>query len=163
MAKKVLTLCMIIQDGRVLLGMKKRGFGAGRWNGFGGKVQDGESVQDAAKREVLEETGIIPLEFKERGFIEFDFEDGTKSVEVHIFEVTKFEGEPIETEEMKPEWFDLDKIPLDQMWAADREWLPLFFEGKNFKGRFLYDRPSSPEYAGRIVEKELSEASDGFD
>ncbi len=43
--KTILTLCLIVDDGRILLGMKKRGFGAGRWNGFGGKVEEGESIE----------------------------------------------------------------------------------------------------------------------
>ena len=47
---KLLTLLFVMQPNQVLLGMKKRGFGAGRWNGFGGKVQDGETIEDAAKR-----------------------------------------------------------------------------------------------------------------
>jgi hypothetical protein len=37
---KPLTLCMVHQDNKLLLGMKKRGFGEGRWNGFGGKLGD---------------------------------------------------------------------------------------------------------------------------
>lgn len=50
LSSKLLTLVMVVQPGRVLLGMKKRGFGAGRWNGFGGKVQAGETIEDAARR-----------------------------------------------------------------------------------------------------------------
>lgn len=50
LSSKLLTLVLVVQPGRVLLGMKKRGFGAGKWNGFGGKVQPGESIEDAARR-----------------------------------------------------------------------------------------------------------------
>ena len=52
MLKKVLTLVLVrdVPQRRILLGMKKRGFGAGKWNGFGGKLEPGESVQEAAKR-----------------------------------------------------------------------------------------------------------------
>lgn len=52
MSSKLLTLVLIVQPGRVLLGMKKRGFGAGKWNGFGGKVQPEETIEDAARRQV---------------------------------------------------------------------------------------------------------------
>lgn len=51
--KKILTLCIIHQENKVLIGMKKRGFGEGRWNGFGGKVQENETIEEAAKRELL--------------------------------------------------------------------------------------------------------------
>lgn len=47
---KLLTLLFVCEPGRVLLGMKKRGFGIGRWNGFGGKVQEGETVEEGAIR-----------------------------------------------------------------------------------------------------------------
>ena len=47
---KLLTLLFVLTPGKVLLGMKKRGFGKGRWNGFGGKVQEGETIEDGAIR-----------------------------------------------------------------------------------------------------------------
>ena len=52
MLKKVLTLVLVrdVARHRVLLGMKKRGFGAGKWNGFGGKLEPGETIEEAAKR-----------------------------------------------------------------------------------------------------------------
>ena len=56
--KRILTLCIIYQDRKILLGMKKRGFGVGKWNGFGGHVEEAESIEEAAKREVFEEAGL---------------------------------------------------------------------------------------------------------
>ena len=47
---KLYTLVFVADASRILLGMKKRGFGVGRWNGFGGKVDPGESIEAAAKR-----------------------------------------------------------------------------------------------------------------
>lgn len=58
-SKKLLTLVFLREEGKVLLGMKKRGFGVGKWNGFGGKVEAGETIPDAAAREVREECGYI--------------------------------------------------------------------------------------------------------
>ena len=73
--KKRLTLCIVHDNHRILLGMKKRGFGVGRWNGFGGKVQEGESVEQAARRELMEEAGIEVNDMRERGVLNFIFAD----------------------------------------------------------------------------------------
>src|SRR3989344_4771308 len=136
--KKISTLCIIREQQKVLLGMKKRGFGEGRWNGFGGKVKEGEDIEGAAKREVLEEAGIEAGGMTKRGGI-------------------NFEGEPAESDEMRPKWFSASEIPFDKMWPDDRYWMPLFLAGKKFQGRFLFDKPSNQEYTSRILEKELYE------
>lgn len=49
------------------------------------------------------------------------------------------EGEPSESEEMKPEWFDFDKIPYDNMFADDRYWLPYVIQGRKFDATFSFD------------------------
>ena len=137
--KKILTLCIIHQQAKVLLGLKKRGFGAGRWNGFGGKIQNGETIDQAAKRELLEEAGIVVENLEQFGTLEFSWEGKPEILEVHIFKVNEFSGEPEESEEMKPQWFEIDQIPYELMWPDDRYWMHLFLENKKFKGRFLFD------------------------
>jgi 8-oxo-dGTP diphosphatase / 2-hydroxy-dATP diphosphatase len=139
MTKKILTLCVIHQPPRILLGLKKRGFGAGKWNGFGGKVEAGETIEEAAIREVFEEIGVRINGLEKFGVLDFTFKNDTDDLEVHVFGVTEFEGEPEETEEMTPAWFDFDSIPYKKMWADDVHWLPLFLAGKKFKARFDYD------------------------
>jgi 8-oxo-dGTP diphosphatase/2-hydroxy-dATP diphosphatase len=158
--KKPLTLCVIHNHPRVLLGMKKRGFGAGRWNGFGGKIEGGETIEEAAKRELWEETGLQALEMTKKGIIDFEFENDPKILEVHIFHVTKFKGEPKETEEMKPQWFLSNELPFEQMWSDDIYWVPFFLEGKKFKGKFLFDRPSDAEYSAKILAKDICEVKE---
>jgi 8-oxo-dGTP diphosphatase/2-hydroxy-dATP diphosphatase len=130
---------MIHQDGKILLGMKKRGFGQGRWNGFGGKIQEGERIEDAAKRELQEEAGLAAEEIVEQGLLEFEFRGSPEILEVHAFRVNRFTGEPQETEEMKPQWFPVDGIPYEIMWPDDRHWLPMFLQGKKFHGIFIFD------------------------
>ncbi|MBU1015330.1 8-oxo-dGTP diphosphatase [Patescibacteria group bacterium] len=136
--KKVLTLCIVHQHSRVLLGMKKRGFGVGRWNGFGGKVTTGETIEEAAKREVREEAGIKVDALEKAGLLEFEFQDDPVVLEVHVFRAQTFLGEPTESEEMKPQWFSSEEVPFEDMWPDDRHWLPLFLEGKSFRGKFLF-------------------------
>ena len=137
--KIITTLCIVNQHQRILLGMKKRGFGAGRWNGFGGKVNRNEHVDEAALRELREEAGILAHGIEERGVIEFAFKNDPLNIEMHVFAVNGFDGEPFETEEMAPKWFNVSEIPFEEMWPDDRHWLPLFLAGKNFKGRFFFD------------------------
>lgn len=152
--KKQLTLAIIHQHPRILLGMKKRGFGKGRWNGFGGKVSAEETVQDAAKREMQEEAGIEVMDLEKVGIIDFEFKDNPEISQVHIFRSSIFLGEPMESEEMKPQWFHIDEIPFEKMWPDDPYWMPLFLGGKKFRGRFLFDGLDI------ILEKELVEVKE---
>ncbi|OHB20219.1 MAG: hypothetical protein A2939_03365 [Parcubacteria group bacterium RIFCSPLOWO2_01_FULL_48_18] len=152
--KKLLTLCIIYQHPKILLGMKKRGFGAGRWNGFGGKVYDGEVIEDAAKREIQEEMGIKVENLDKVGIIDFEFKGNPEILQVHIFKSDNFSGEPTESEEMKPQWFHIDGIPFKEMWPDDIYWMPLFLSGKRFKGKFLFGESDI------ILEQELVEVKE---
>lgn len=155
--KKLLTLCIVYKQKRILLGMKKRGFGVGRWNGFGGKVEEGETILEAARRELEEESGVIANEMERVGILDFEFKNDPKILQVHIFRVTSFDKEPVETEEMKPCWFEVDKIPFDSMWSDDIYWMPYVLEGKKFEGRFLFDLPSNSSYQSKILSMDLQE------
>lgn len=137
--RQITTLSIIEDKDKILLAMKKRGFGEGWWNGYGGKVNEGETIEEAMVRELQEESGIITKAYKERAVIEFFFSGTDKEVEMHVFEVTEYEGQPEETDEMAPKWFSKEDIPYDKMWPADRNWMPLFFEGKDFDGRAVFD------------------------
>jgi len=147
LGRKIFTLCIIHQEDRMLLGMKKRGFGQGKWNGFGGKVQEGESIEEAMKRELKEETGLYVRSFEKRGVLEFVYQDDNVIHETHLFCVTDFDGAPLETEEMKPQWFSVNEIPFEAMWPDDKYWFPLFLEGKNFQGTFRFlDKNTISDY-----------------
>jgi 8-oxo-dGTP diphosphatase / 2-hydroxy-dATP diphosphatase len=137
--KTIQTVCIVYQHPKILLGMKKRGFGAGKWNGFGGKVKENESVFGAARRELYEESGITAGNLEEMGIVNFQFENNPEEIlEVHFLKSAGFSGEPAETEEMIPRWFDTGEIPFDKMWPDDKFWLPLFLAGKKFRGNFLF-------------------------
>lgn len=133
--KKHLTLAFLLREETICLAMKKRGFGEGNWNGYGGKLEEGESVESAAVREVGEESGVIVKEcdLKRVACIEFYFKDG-KHLEADVFFVHAWEGEPVETEEMKPSWFSFDSIPYGEMWSPDAHWLPLVLQGQKIRG-----------------------------
>lgn len=135
---KKLTLIIVREGNRVLLGMKKRGFGAGKWNGFGGKIEEGETPEDGAHRELREECGISASALAYRGVLRFMFGGDPVPQEVHLFFADAYEGEPSESEEMRPQWFAIDDIPFHEMWPDDRHWLPLLLEGKTVEGHFWF-------------------------
>lgn len=137
--RKKLTLCLVHDHPHVLLGMKKRGFGEGRWNGFGGKVEDMETIEEAALRELKEEAGVSVERLEKHGVMDFEFHDKRGEIlEVHIFKGVNIIGEPKETEEMMPKWFHIDEIPYNDMWPDDEYWVPLFLKDQKFTGRFLF-------------------------
>src|ERR1035437_1839727 len=138
MKRTVTNLCIIHQHPRILLGMKKRGFGTGRWNGFGGKVLPDETIEESLMREVEEESGIKLQDMQKVGFMEFEFKGNPEIIEVHVYKAEKFSGEVAESEEMKPQWFRVDKIPFKEMWPDDKFWMPLLLSEKKFKGKFLF-------------------------
>lgn len=140
------TLVMLQKNGKLLLGMKKRGFGAGNWNGFGGKQHEGETLEEAAVRELQEECGVVVRpenlrKFAYKVFHSPKFDD----VFVHTYTADIWEGEPVETEEMKPEWFEFTDIPFDSMWPDDRLWVPKFLAGETFHGEFWFDADGAVE------------------
>lgn len=122
----------------ILLGMKKRGFGAGRWNGFGGKIEDGESIEEGAKRELMEECSLEATSLTRKGYLVFDMEETKKVLKVHVFETFSFNNEPEESDEMRPQWFFERELPYDGMWPDDKHWLPQVLAGSSVLGRFEY-------------------------
>lgn len=119
--------------------MKKRGFGAGKWNGAGGKLEDGETVEKAAVRETQEEIGVLAKTLEDRGNIKFYFpENPDWDQHMHIYFVHSWQGEPIESEEMLPKWFDLNDLPYDEMWSSDTHWIPEVMSGKKIEADFYF-------------------------
>lgn len=136
---KKCTLVLLVTNRRVLLAMKKRGFGQGRWNGPGGKIEPGESIEQAMVRECQEEISVTPLLYQKMAIHDFVFPEGQPDMQVHAFVCSKWRGEPAESEEMAPRWFDIDKIPYDQMWQDDKYWLPAVLAGRQLHTRFDFD------------------------
>ena len=133
MSEQLVTLCFIVQSGRVLLMRKKRGIGAGKINAPGGKVDPGEDPLAGAIRETQEEVGVTPLAPALRGRLWFHFSNGP-TLRCLIYLSHDFAGEVCETPEAIPQWYPVDAIPYDEMWEDDRRWLPLLLAGERFDG-----------------------------
>jgi 8-oxo-dGTP diphosphatase len=145
-ARDPATLVFVVRDQRILLIRKKRGLGAGKINGPGGRLEPGETPEQCAVREVREEVGATPLEVEKLGENRFQFVDGY-SIHVHVFRAGALRGTPVETDEADPFWTPLCAIPWDEMWEDDRHWLPLVLEGRRFSGRFLFEGDRMLDFA----------------
>lgn len=134
----------------ILLGLKNRGFGTGLWqHSFAGKIEKGETAEEAAVRELGEEAGIevnastdldlvgvFYYEFLEPSPVPFLME-----VTIYKIEVDKSEVAVTPSDEMTPEWFDLDLLPLKDMWPDNAHWLPSLFQRREEEGHALPPTP----------------------
>lgn len=145
---KLTTLCFLIRKNQgnkeLLLAMKKKGFGQGKWNGIGGKLDSNKrdkNIFDTAIREMKEEIGVKIKDMERVAILNFHYPYLTNSEKewpVHVFLVKDWEGEPKESEEMKPKWFKIKKIPFNKMWPDDKFWLPKILKGERIKAKFSF-------------------------
>jgi mutator protein MutT len=162
MSKYTHTLLFLLNDQQILLAIKKKhGLGTGRWNGVGGKIEKNETLQQAAIRETQEEIDVTPINVKMVAGLNFrEFHEGKeKHLNVAVFFCDKWQGEPSESDEMKPQWFDRRLIPFDKMWPDDQHWLPLVLNNRLVKASFEIDENNKIASFGirQTNEKELLE------
>ncbi|MEX0931129.1 MAG: 8-oxo-dGTP diphosphatase [Candidatus Paceibacterota bacterium] len=152
------TLCFLFQDNKICLAKKKRGFGVGKYNGVGGKVEEGESATGGAVRELYEEVCVRAEESSLEPVADITFIFSEKeewNQRMFVFKIDIFEGVPVETDEMDPKWFSVDDIPYENMWIDDPYWLPLVLAGKRVKARFVLSSDGSA-----LISKEVKEVEE---
>lgn len=138
------TLCIPVLESppeAVLLGLKLSGFGEGKYVGFGGKIEAGESIPQAALRELKEESGLRARaeNLEARGTLTFIFPHKSEwDHQVHLFLVWEWQGRVRESDELQPAWFQVDQIPYSQMWDDCRYWLPRALAGESLDAFFTY-------------------------
>jgi 8-oxo-dGTP diphosphatase len=116
----------------LLLGYKKTGFGAGRWVGIGGHIEEGEKPAAAAVREVLEETHLVVSadSLSHMATLTFVFPARPSwDQTADVFLTTEFSGTPSESDELNPRWFDTTELPFEGMWDDAKYWLPIVLSG----------------------------------
>lgn len=131
------TAVFLVRERKVLLARKTRKIGKDCWNGYGGGIENDESVKEAAAREFQEEAGgaiVSPNNLEKIAVVDFHntkSDGGTFVCRVHVFLAREWQGEASGTEEMAtPTWFDVRNLPLGEMMPADKDWLPLALNGK---------------------------------
>src|SRR3989344_267704 len=128
------TLVFLLNDEtqEILLAMKKRGFGVGKLNGVCGKVQAKAFVR-------IQEKDLVKV-----AELVFHFKDKPEwSINCHVFFARAWEGEPKESEEMEPEWFDISNLPFDRMWVDDKYWLPMVLRGDYVQAELNFNNNGS--------------------
>ena len=142
--KERATLLFVVKDGQVLLILKKRGLGAGKVNGPGGRIEPGETPEQCAIRETQEELCVTPTGVTFAGELMFQFIGdnplGGHSIHGYVFRATGCEGTPTETDEAVPMWTPVDAIPYARMWQDDALWMPLMLNDERFVGRFVFEQ-----------------------
>lgn len=135
------TLGMIVEWEKILLCMKKRWFWKWLWNGAWGKCEPGETIEEAMIRELQEETWLetTTQNLENMWVLHFYFDQNPDwNQDVNIFKIWNYTWEPIETEEMKPEWFNISNIPYSEMWEDDIIWLPRMLSWEKVEYDFYF-------------------------
>lgn len=158
---KEATVVFLRQKDKVLLARKTRAIGQGRWNGYGGGLEPGESPEKCAIRELLSESGLAasPADLRKIAVI---YAHNVTSAgvpficKVHIYELWSWSGKVQATEEMaEPSWFELAALPLDEMMPADKDWVPLALAGRKVSVHMYY----TPFQQGLTREVEIEKVS----
>ena len=148
---KIGTLCYVKKDNKTLMLhriKKENDMHEGKWNGLGGKLENGESPEECVIREVKEESGLEIKNPKLKGILTFPAFDGNEDWYVFVFIAEEFKGELIDSPEGKLEWIDDDKLTQLNLWEGDKLFLEWLNEDKCFSGKFIYEN-------GKLVSYEV--------
>jgi 8-oxo-dGTP diphosphatase len=138
------TICHIIRGRKLLLKKATRGISVGKWNAPGGKLEPGETPEQCARREVLEETGLRVSKLFYHGSLTFMMDGGkTLHTRAHAFSSRDAKGRARSSAEGEVRWYPLGRLPEAQMWEDDQYWVPLVLRGIHFDAKFTYDELNS--------------------
>ena len=133
---KNIVIIVVLFGDNVLLGYRRRGRAINLLDTFSGKIENGETSQETAKRELKEESGLEATDITKMGNLRFNFLDESLVLNADIFLVKSFIGREMETSEMLPVWHSAHSIPYEQCWPNLRVWLPKIFDNEMISGTF---------------------------
>ncbi|MEG1415864.1 MAG: 8-oxo-dGTP diphosphatase [Clostridium sp.] len=146
---KLATLCYIRKDGKTLMlhRVKRQGdYHKNKYNGIGGKFEEGESPEECIIREAYEETGLTLKSLRLRGMITFPMFDMVDDWYTFIYTADEFEGELKECNEGNLHWIDNDKILDLNLWEGDRVFLNWLNSDRIFSAKFIYENGEFKDY-----------------
>src|SRR5574338_134811 len=151
---KLATLCYVTDrktDSTLMLHRVKKAndYHEGKWNGLGGKFEQGESPEECAIREIEEESGLKVKSVKMKGFITFPLFDGKEDWYMFLFAADDFEGNLIDSPEGNLKWIKNEKLTELNLWDGDKIFIPWLFHNKFFSAKFNYEN-------GKYISHEVS-------
>jgi 8-oxo-dGTP diphosphatase len=148
---KLATLCYLRRNGKTLMVhrvKKKNDMHAGKWNGLGGKLEPGETPEECAVREIMEESGLRVFNPILKGVLTFPAFSNDEDWYAFVFLVNEFEGELIDSPEGNLKWIDNTELLNLNLWEGDRIFLPWLEQQAFFSGKFIYED-------GRFIEHQV--------
>jgi 8-oxo-dGTP diphosphatase len=148
---KLATLCYITNkktDSTLMIHRvkKENDYHLGKWNGLGGKFEQGESPEECAIREIKEESGLTVNNITMKGFITFPMFDGKEDWYVFLFVSDKYEGKLIDSKEGNLAWIPNEKLMEINLWDGDKIFIPWLFKDKFFSAKFNYENGEFIDY-----------------
>lgn len=135
------TLCYIQSNNHTLMlhrVKKERDIHKDKWNGLGGKFEQGESPEECLLREIKEESGLTLSAYRLAGLLTFPAFDGVNDWQVFLYQATEFTGDLIDSPEGKLEWIPTSKLLELNLWEGDKFFIKWMLEKRFFSAKFNY-------------------------
>ena len=152
---KLATLCYVRQGGKTLMihrVKKDQDIHQGKWNGLGGKLEPGETPEECARRELLEESGLNVRSLEYKGILTFPLFADNEDWYAFVFVARDFQGTLIDSPEGDLCWIEDDQLLNLELWEGDRFFLPLLDKPGIFSGKFVYRNNTLVEHSLVVYE-----------
>ncbi len=138
---KLATLCYVRREGCTLMvhrNKRPQDMHLGKWNGLGGKLEPGETPEQCARREILEESGLVVDRLVWKGILTFPGFANDEDWYTFIYLANVFPGELVDSPEGELSWIPDSEVLELNLWAGDRIFIPWLERPEFFSGMFRY-------------------------